>query len=1069
MTVERLIHTLRFDQGDRFFVLYGPGVNDRFIAEDYSECDIEQALHRLLRQQGFRRIAFFATHSGGVYCLDRESQQACLPKPERAASGQGTSTMRRVRTSGPLGRQNLLAATLPPPTPAPPAVGRGMSDVHAVALLDTLMCQPDPRTAIIMMQAETTLRFFAQQPLLAGRVGAWARLPSRNRNVCCFVFSSATYADLHAAVEHLPFPELRACVQHQREGRQSYSSVRLGGPDVAEITRLIDLVRLQDGVQVAWTERARLATWMAAEEISGQQWLSRLRTMRHLDQATARAQGWFQASAMTEGSPWERLDALIGLQVVKERIAALSALMADAAERQQHGLIQQSEPPALHLVFTGNPGTGKTTVARLMGEIYRDLGLLRRGHLVEVPTAADLVADHVGGTAIKTNELIDRALDGVLFIDEAYQLTEAERGSFGQEAVNTLLTRMENERERLLVIVAGYPAPMQQFLASNPGLSRRFPDDNRIHFPDYDPSELMQILLHMLQSKGLPCPPETEVRLGEVVAGMYATRDERFGNAGTMRNLAASLERRRAERRRQHNLPVDTPLLPDDLPPDDQRFLAAPIPDLEQVLAELNDLVGLDSVKEWVRGQVALLRFEQAQRQRGVTTAPRSLHMLFIGNPGTGKTTVARLMGRIFRSLGLLRKGHVIEASRSDLVAGYVGQTEPKTKAIIKEALDGVLFIDEAYALAQGGPQDYGAEALTELNRAMENHRDRLVVIAAGYPREMRQFLERNSGLSSRFMRVEFPDYQPDEWLIILNQMAAVEQCEVTPEAAAAAQRYLLAQQSADPQAFGNARSVRSLFETMKLHMAQRLFAAGVALDSAEPARLTPADVPAVARGTGSPPAVNPRPYPLQRYLPAPPDRSLSLAEAQAATGYIAVQTRTGEQGSGTGFVVTPQGHMLTAYHVVAEAAQIQVALDSAATAWIDAELVGWNATADLAVLRLPDGRYPWVPLAPPETRCQLGDPVRVLSYPLGEQLGRDITLTDGTVSALRQQDGIAIIQISATVTHGSSGAPLFRQPDLLVIGVVHGGVRQEIASGLNFAVHSNEVYRHFKGTGEHL
>ncbi len=1070
MTVERLIHTLRFDQGDRFFVLYGPGVNDRFIAEDYSECDIEQALHRFLHQQGFRRIVFFTTHSGGVYCLDRESQQTCLPKPERAASGQGIPTMHRVRTSGPLGRQNLLAATLPSPASARPAVGRGMSDVHAVALLDTLMRQPDPRTAVVIMQAETTLRFFAQQPLLAGRVGGWARLPSRNRNVCCFVFSSATYADLHAAVEHLPFPELRACVQHQREGRQSYSSVRLGGPDVAEINRLIDLVRLQDGVQVAWTERARLATWMAAEEVSGQQWLSRLRTTGQLDQATARAQHWFQASAMTEGSPWERLHALTGLQVVKERIKALSALMADAAERRQHGLIQQSEPPTLHLVFTGNPGTGKTTVARLMGEIYRDLGLLRRGHVVEVPTAADLVAEHVGGTAIKTNEIIDRALDGVLFIDEAYQLTDSARGNFGREAVDTLLTRMENERERLMVIVAGYPNEMKQFVASNPGLSSRFPAENRIHFPDYDPGELMQILLQMLQHKGLPCPPETEVRLGEVVAGMYATRDEQFGNARVMRNLADGLERRRASRRREHNLPVDTPLLPVDLPPEAQRFLAAPIPDLEQILAELNDLVGLASVKEWVRGQVALLRFEQAQRQRGVTTAPRALHMLFIGNPGTGKTTVARLMGRIFRSLGLLRKGHVVEVSRSDLVAGYVGQTGPKTKAIIKEALDGVLFIDEAYALAQGGPQDFGHEAITELNQAMENQRDRLVVIAAGYPGEMRRFEESNAGLTSRFMRVEFPDYEPDEWLIILERMANAEGCAVTPEAAAAARSYLLAQQVANPQTFGNARSVRSLFETMKQRMAQRLSEASSSFDDTTPV-LIAADVPGWERGAGSPSAAIHRCYPLQQYLSAPsePGRAISLAEAQAATGYIVVQTRNGEQGSGTGFVVTPQGHMLTAYHVVAEAAQIQVALDSNATAWIDAELVGWHAQADLAVLRLPAGTYPWVPLAPPETQCQLGDPVRVLSYPLGEQLGRDITLTDGTVSALRQQDGIAIIQISATVTHGSSGAPLFRQPDLRVIGVVHGGVRQEIASGLNFAVHVNEVYRYFKHTGEHL
>ncbi|NCC30798.1 MAG: AAA family ATPase, partial [Chloroflexia bacterium] len=703
MAVERLRQVLRFNRGHRFFVLYGSGVNDQFITEDYLECGLPQALHRLLREHGFRRIVFFTTHSGGLYCLDRDSQQACLPSPAVAVAGQASASMQRVRTRGPLGKQSLLPQATVHSGTTVPRHGHGMSDIHAVSLLDTLMQQLSPQTAVILLQAETTLRFFDDQRTLAGRVGEWARLPSRNTNICCFVFSSATYADLHAAVAHLPLPELRACVEHQREGRQSYSIVRLSEPDVEELNRLIDLVRLQDSVRVAWLERARLTTWMAAEGINVREWLSRLRTTRQFDQATARTQQWFQASVMTEVSPWDRLDALIGLQTVKERIKALSALMADAAERYQHGLIEQSsEPPTLHLVFTGNPGTGKTTVARLMGEIYRDLGLLRRGHLVEVATAADLVAEHVGGTSIKTNEVIDRALDGVLFIDEAYQLADPARGNFGQEAVNTLLTRMENERERLMVIVAGYPHEMKQFVASNPGLSRRFPDDNKIHFPDYDPSELLQIVLQMLQSKGLPCPPETEVRLGEVVGGIYATRDEQFGNAGVMRNLAESLERQRAVRRRQHKLPIDTPLVPADLPPDAQRFLEAPMPDLEAILADLNQLVGLGSVKDWVRGQVALLRFEQAQRQRGVMTAPRSLHMLFVGNPGTGKTTVARLMGRIFRALGLLRRGHVIEASRSDLVAGYVGQTEPKTKKIIKDALDGVLFIDEAYALAQG-------------------------------------------------------------------------------------------------------------------------------------------------------------------------------------------------------------------------------------------------------------------------------------------------------------------------------------------------------------------------------
>ena len=252
---------------------------------------------------------------------------------------------------------------------------------------------------------------------------------------------------------------------------------------------------------------------------------------------------------------------------------------------------------------------------------------------------------------------------------------------------------------------------------------------------------------------------------------------------------------------------------------------APPKENIEDLQKELDSYVGLSAVKREVKDLINLAAVERLRRQHGLPTADMSLHMVFSGNPGTGKTTIARLMARVYHSLGILSKGQLAEVDRSGLVAGYVGQTAIKTRKVIDSALGGVLFIDEAYALNGGGANDFGQEAIDTLLKAMEDHRDDLVVIVAGYDGLMERFIHSNPGLESRFNRfLHFADYTAEELLDIFR-MQCRKGCYTLDPAAEAPLRALLAQRMGDAVSFGNARGVRNLFEQILVRQAGRLAA----------------------------------------------------------------------------------------------------------------------------------------------------------------------------------------------------------------------------------------------------
>ncbi|MDE5753963.1 MAG: AAA family ATPase, partial [Oscillospiraceae bacterium] len=248
---------------------------------------------------------------------------------------------------------------------------------------------------------------------------------------------------------------------------------------------------------------------------------------------------------------------------------------------------------------------------------------------------------------------------------------------------------------------------------------------------------------------------------------------------------------------------------------------------LEELLEQLDHLTGLTTVKEDLNSLINLLKVHQLRAERGLPQASVSLHMVFSGNPGTGKTTVARLMGKIYKALGVLSKGHLIETDRSGLVSGYVGQTAIKTKKMIDSALGGVLFIDEAYALnANTGSNDFGTEAINTLLKAMEDQRQDFVVIAAGYPDLMQTFLDSNPGLRSRFNKqILFEDYTPEELMHIFTGICSDSSFEMTEQAAECAENFFRQRVQEHPAGFANGRDVRNYFEKALTNQANRLAA----------------------------------------------------------------------------------------------------------------------------------------------------------------------------------------------------------------------------------------------------
>lgn len=514
----------------------------------------------------------------------------------------------------------------------------------------------------------------------------------------------------------------------------------------------------------------------------------------------------------------KKLDGLVGLKSVKEEISNLAAFLNLQVKRGETKTFQGK-----HYVFTGNPGTGKTTVARIMADIFKTLGIVTRGQLVEADRAK-LVAGYTGQTAIKTNQLVDSALGGVLFIDEAYTLKQGDNDTFGSEAIDTLLKRLEDDRGKFICIVAGYTDQMHNFIDSNPGLKSRF--TQTIHFDDYTPDELTQIFVNLADKKKFTIDDATQQVLHRQFESLYLRRDKNFGNAREARRIfdeAVEHQSKRLMERMGDNSLTEADMYALTIEDIDSKETKAARP-LDEVLSEIDQLIGMRNVKNVIRRLAVQSMFLKQRMDSGVGKMQQmSMHFVLTGNPGTGKTTIARKMGEVLQSMGILPTSKVIEENRSTLVGKYMGETPKIVNNACDRAMGGVLFIDEAYTLSDTNDQ-YGKEAIDTLMKRMEDDRGKFCVIVAGYKDKMDEFLEVNPGLASRFSHhLHIDDYNEDELLKIFEKMAAEQEYVVSPEAEFKLMDVIARKVIQSGSSFGNARAMRNMLESTIQQLSMRV------------------------------------------------------------------------------------------------------------------------------------------------------------------------------------------------------------------------------------------------------
>lgn len=480
-----------------------------------------------------------------------------------------------------------------------------------------------------------------------------------------------------------------------------------------------------------------------------------------ITQITADCIPKYRETHLTPEEIMKSLDDLVGLKKVKAKFENIykEILLSKQEEALLKTKPSKKKAKRYHMVFSGNPGTGKTTVAERLADLYFAMGIIEKNKVI-VKKPTDFVSEWRGGDRKKVQVIIEEAYGGILFIDEAYGFISEEDKY--KRAIEALLKYMETDADKLVIVMAGYKDAMRELYKTNEGMQSRFLCE--LEFEDYTLDELKKIFHGICEKNHFTMNPEDDMILEECISSRMTK--EHFGNGREIDNIFEELkEVWSAEKyEKLQNANGERVIFPNVFT---KNHFEKIMPEKDD--SKLEELIGLDRIKQTFESFRKQVLYQNTLRMNGMTELPKfSRHMMFIGNPGTGKTKVAQIVANDLYAAGILKTNKLVKAERKDLVSPYPGETEKKTADYVKKARGGVLFIDEAYSLTHDA---HGKEVMEVLITAMEDYKDDMIFVFAGYVKEMYEFLEINPGIQSRIgFTFHFTDYTPEELTKIYEQ-----------------------------------------------------------------------------------------------------------------------------------------------------------------------------------------------------------------------------------------------------------------------------------------------------------